>query len=280
MNRLHFSAPMSESFPLDDLGAELPISLFEDVLNASLLTATAASIATSISTNQPSSLPHTALVLCLPPIPISYPAVVAQLEHRPRDQRLLTALRDFIEALLGAREFAQLVSLSSFHDRDSLPTGATLLAADWRRTALLGLTLVDRLQSAFAGRLLEPLLSRTKLAVDLLAAVCRGESPCVSKSGRVILPEPFERRSAPRSKTARHASFALRDGIHSALVLNVSRQGIGICGLSGLECGDAITLLAGPGQHATGKIAWLEQDRAGVRFDRPLPDAIVRLLTD
>jgi hypothetical protein len=187
-------------------------------------------------------------------------------------------LSDFIEALAAAREFSQLVSHSGVRGRDRLPTGITLLAADWRRVAAFALTLIAHMETAFGHQLQSPLPERIDLAINLLTAVCRGEAPCVNRMGRIELPEPFERRAAARTKAGRHATVFVGDGIQKPLVLNVSPQGMGVFGLAGARPGDLVTLLAGPGLQAKGKIAWLEGGQAGIQFDSPLPDSVLASL--
>ena len=174
MNRLHFSAPLPVSETHCDPSTEISLSLFEDILNASLLTAATASIANRISSHHPLPPPLTALVSCLPPLPISYSAVMARRRTMPQEAETVAALREFVEGLTAARDFAQLVSLSGLRSRNSLPTGITILAADWRQVALLALILVDKLEATVGVEIPEPLTARAELAVGLLAAVCRG----------------------------------------------------------------------------------------------------------
>jgi len=277
MNILHFSTPAPR---LDGPGAvdELLLSLFEDVLNASLLTAATASIAITIASCDVTALPLTALVCCLPQIPLARPEMVGRLRTSSKGHSIILELEDFTAAVTSARELSQLVSLSVRHGRGNLPTGVTLLAADWRRVALRALTLVDRLETMFAATLPEPFPTRAALAVDLLAAVCRGEAPCVGESGRLTLPAPFERRTAPRTQSGRYAHFLMQDGVQRALVLDVSRQGVGVLGLSNIARGGRLTLLARPGLEVAGEIVWIDAGQAGVKFDQPLPPAILSQL--
>lgn len=278
MSILHFTAPAAR---LDGPGRavdELLLSLFEDVLNASLLTAATASIAISIASSETTALPLTALVCCLPQNPLARPEVVDRLRVRSDGECVISELQEFTLAVTSARNLSQLVSLSGRRGRDSLPTGVTLLAADWRRVAVRALTLVDKLETMFAAKLPEPFPTRAALAVDLLAAVCRGEAPCVGPSGKLSLPAPFERRTALRSQSGRYAHFLMRDGVQRAVVLDVSRQGVGVLGLSNIDRGDRLTLLAGPGLEATGEIVWLDEGQVGVKFDQPLPPAILSQL--
>lgn len=278
MSKVHFSAPAARlDGPLRAVD-ELLLSLFEDVLNASLLTAATASIAISIASCEVTALPLTALVCCLPQNPLARPEVVDRLRASSDGESVILCLQDFTAAVTSARELSQLVSLSGRRGRDSLPTGVSFLAADWRRVAVRALTLVDRLETMLATKLPEPFPTRAALAVDLLAAVCRGEAPCVDESGRLTLPAPFERRSAPRAQSGQYAHFLMRDGVQRALVLDVSRQGVGVLGLCNIGRGDRLTLLAGPGLEATGEIVWLDERQAGVKFDQPLLPAILSQL--
>ena len=274
MTILHFSIPAPTRGDSGRAVDELLLSLFEDVLNASLLTAASASIAITIASSEVPVLPLTALVCCLPQSPLVYPDVINRLQARSDGDAVALELQDFISTMASARELSQLVSLSGRHGRNSLPTGVTLLAADWRRVAVRALTLVDRLETMLTTKLPEPFPARAALAIDLLAAVCRGEAPCVDESGRLTLPTPFERRSTLRSRSRQFAHFLTRDGLQRALVVDVSRQGIGVLGLCNIEGGDRLTLLAGPGLEATGEIVWIDGQQAGVKFDQPLPAAM------
>jgi hypothetical protein len=278
MKRLVISIPSPETLSPGDRSVDHSATLIEDVLNASLLTAATASIANSISMSPSSPLPLTALVSCLPPLPISSPAYATRFESRWRDDEASTALAEFIEALRAARELSQLVSLSSARGRHSLPTGVTLLASDWRSVARLADMLVRKLLGIFNAELSELLCARAELTLRLLAAVCQGESPCIGETGQLSLPEPFERRSATRSTSQRDAYFSLHGGTQRAFVLNASRQGLGVRGLSNGQTGDPITLLAGSGLMATGRITWLRGDQAGIRFDQALPETLLSSL--
>jgi hypothetical protein len=149
-----------------------------------------------------------------------------------------------------------------------------VFAYSWRRIASQARTLLERLINELASYLPDAVLANARMAGRLLTAIASGGWPCFDESGEIQLPVPVERRGDQRAQSGRCVHLEVNDSIQRAVAENVSSHGLGLFGLTDVEIGNVVYLMLAPGSRQEGRVVWVQDHQAGIRFDRPLPTSL------
>ena len=243
-------------------------ALFEELLNSSLLTAASASIAIwtlqHIRTGSPRNL-----ACYLPPKPMLFPQTLLAFSISFDLSGSLRAYYDQLEFLRGLTlDYAE---NTAHHREDDLDT-LEMLSSAWQDLSATARQVASGLAAQVTPRILERHRDRYEKLMDLLSAIESGQHPCVDANGAVTVPFWAERRQLRRRSLNLQAYLVVGQSISRVAVINASVQGIGVQGLTEAKVGTVAQLLISPGQSITGTVVWVNEDRAGIALEKPLPE--------
>ncbi|MGL4395088.1 MAG: PilZ domain-containing protein [Hyphomicrobium sp.] len=105
----------------------------------------------------------------------------------------------------------------------------------------------------------------------LLAAAAAGESPCVDATGRAFLPVLPQRRRAGRQFVGIGGTLTTRGVTLRVHVRDISCGGAGLEGVTSDVTPNVSAILElATGRRLSASVAWVKNDRAGLRFTRDL----------
>lgn len=242
------------------------LSLFDELLNSALLTATTASVGNAVARLK-AGCSRRLISAYLPPLPSHFPEARILLLQTPGMLPLSRQLGDYYAHLQTLRE----VTVRDAIEPETLALSITTLADAWAQLSGVALGVIVALHAELIPVLREQASERYELVTDLLARAHAGESPCVDSYGAVRLPIWANRRQGLRNPKDLQAYFIVTESLQRAAVLNVCETGIGVLGLRGITVGSRVTLLLGPGQRISGTAMWVNEARCGIQLDESLP---------
>lgn len=141
----------------------------------------------------------------------------------------------------------------------------------WRRLANACYVLEYMIDCAMTGTGAPELKPNRLVFGPLLKQVASGEHPCVDQQGVVSLPGWAERRSASRTKQSGIPATVITEfGNQYVEIINLSKTGAGLLGLSGLQVGEFVSLRVGSLRPFKCSVRWCDDQRGGVAFEQPL----------
>lgn len=253
----------------DDTQALLA-GLLEELLNSALLTATTASIANWMLTNQQSATRRN-LSCYFPPSPSFFQQTILQLCVRGDTIAISSCLREYYDRLTFLRLLTLRYAECDGASADADPVSIEVLSGAWQELASAARVAVLELGEATGIDKSANSHPRYLRVVELLAEIQLGYHPCVKHGGVVNVPFWTERRTLQRKHINLQAFIVVGECIERVVVLNASDRGIGVLGLLNAPTGTLVQLLIRPGLSIGGKVVWVDQDRAGISLEQPLP---------
>lgn len=115
---------------------------------------------------------------------------------------------------------------------------------------------------------------------ELLLRVKAGDAPCVRGDGRLILPGKMDERREQRIKIGARVRISSAGLNAFATLQDISSSGMGLAFAPPLTVGAHVTATQSDGRQLSGRVVWSERDRAGIRFEHPLPptDPLLNLI--
>ena len=146
------------------------------------------------------------------------------------------------------------------------------LATIWRQAARIAHALISSLEDEATRIFSDEFSASAEQLITILSSVIDGNPECCQSNGKIVLPQPDERR-----QTSRHAllqSVRVRVGIstvdYRAFATDISSGGLGLSRMPPLATGTRVTIELSIGRIFNGTVAWSRGDKAGIAFDQPL----------
>ena len=182
----------------------------------------------------------------------------------PAERDTLVGARD---AYVAAQRVTETVLSTPGRDVDWGP-----LAERWRSVATklqAALEVAFRLEAHHSR--IEQRYRRDSL-MRFLGSIAAGRAPCVGARGEIVMPSWIERRREERRTMLRPVTVVRRDRRDRAATVDISRSGLGLAGVTGGVIGESITVVLERGRELQGYVAWVSNDRLGIKLLTPIAD--------
>lgn len=269
-DRMPVSQLGSSPIQADALPIHLISGLFAELLNSALLSGVTASVANSVATGAHPNLVGV-LVSYLPPLPTIYPSLAADLLRQPQTGLLALHMQEYYAHLGLMRDLTHDVADANGRFSSVVTDCIDQIARNWQKLAGSAAAAIDQWKALPGLIFTISQQERAGLVQSILADVALGMAPCVDDQGAVTVPAWAERRQIRRLHRNLHLHVMAGDRIERVLITNASDNGIGIIGLRGVQVGDGIEILIGPGRTLPATIVWVRGDQVGIAYDSPPP---------
>lgn len=204
----------------------------------------------------------------LPPEPVVYPAVIAQIAQS--QPGLVDAVQHFHARLAFARK-ATLAGLASSTAgaRPSSGLQTPVLADVWRELCLAAIDVID--EAGRGGLDLGRTGRNAPRLRTILSHAGAGQQPCIMADGSIEIPGIAEKRQQPRYAVAWQAWLSTGGEWMPVTLFDISRGGIGASCELGMVPGQELVLLLDDRQMP-GRVAWAVGGRFAVQLDTLLAD--------
>jgi len=138
-----------------------------------------------------------------------------------------------------------------------------------RRVALAAAETIERIEPLYRMRLDPGFAFDAAVIRKFLARAARGERDEFGVDGVLRLPQLRQRRKSPRLPIERPCRLALPVGEVAAVLLDVSREGVGLRSQSAVSLGQRVAVVIGA-RRLEANVARVEGDLVGLHLARPL----------
>ncbi len=180
-----------------------------------------------------------------------------------------SALRAFDEEIALAKAITVEFAGSGFGPPKVGAEGG--VAAPWRRACAAGHELLSAISQALADNHIQGLAQEASPLLQLLEDVSEGRYPMLDGNGHVTLPHWAEDRDYKRVPVKCPVVVSTGRGDQQwALLRDISVKGLGLEGVEGLALADPVAVEVVGSLSLAGAVAWVAEERAGVKLARPL----------
>ncbi|MFM9938867.1 MAG: PilZ domain-containing protein [Hyphomicrobiaceae bacterium] len=252
----------------------------EELVESAMLTCVTANLFANVTEATQRECLHD-LRSYLPPEPTAFSSCLTEEITGDHSGTIMQNLLGYYEAVAVLRSLTVWYCKALQHGAPERPTSLASLASGWRSAAADALATLRSLADLRRYPVSSSTAARAADVVRLLEMTRNGLTPCLGPHGTVVVSVAPEKRDASRAQATRQVYVELGSGIQRALVLDVSRHGVGLWGLTDTKLDDAVRIICRPGVAIDGRVVWTEHRRCGIRLDTPLPTetSVIRHLT-
>jgi hypothetical protein len=138
----------------------------------------------------------------------------------------------------------------------------------WRNICVLGIATLFRLEQSCKDYWSTERLRTLDRLVELLGRARDGERPYVGADGYPLIPHWADQRRYKRERVDLCARIRSEGETHSAVVADVSPEGLGLERIFGLRTGARVSIQLDDGREFDGVVSWTAGGRAGLRIGK------------
>lgn len=251
-----------------------------EIEEASVFIAITTSITGSLLENRSCVLTPQHLAGYVPPVPRTYLESIEGILLAGVDSALVLPVQAYHARLSAAQRLTRAV-LDAGPAPSAVIRDAELrkLEESWRHVCGTAIGAIGVLRETLASvRYSRPPVANEH-AEALLRSAKSGGRPCIGPDGAIAMPRWAESRTHRRHVTYQAARLLSKGQAKPVLVENVSRTGLGLSGVSGLEAGEIVALEISGGDRLSGRVMWERSGRAGIQLEQMLPPDHMLIVT-